>query len=107
MATSLFVDPKVWNSEAGRTSKASAINDELSEIESQIRRLRRQLLDDGKVLSARLIKLHYKGENRVKVKALEYFREYVDAKGQLAKVDKLAPATVVAYNTTLRHLEGS
>jgi len=31
MATSLFVDPKVWNGEAGTTSKASAINDELSD----------------------------------------------------------------------------
>jgi hypothetical protein len=45
MATSLFVDPKVWNSEAGRTSKASAINDELSDTENEIRKLRRQFLD--------------------------------------------------------------
>lgn len=46
LATKLFVDPKLWSEEAGRTSKASAINDELAEIENDIRKLRRQILDD-------------------------------------------------------------
>ena len=105
MATKLFVDPKLWSSEAGRTLKTSAINDELAEIENEIRKLRRQLLDDDKKLSARLIKLHYKGENKIKAKALDYFRAYVDGQAQLAAANKIASATVTAYNTTCKHLE--
>jgi hypothetical protein len=62
-------------------------------------KLRRQLLDDGKKLSARLIKLHYKGESKIKAKALEYFRDYVEAKSQLTKANKPAPSN----NNCLQH----
>lgn len=104
IATKLSVNPKLWNGEAGRMLKASAINDELSEIENEIRKLRRQILDDNKKLSAKLIKQYYKGEKKIKVKATEYFKQHVEDQIQLAKVDKISPATVTAYNTTYKHL---
>ncbi|MBI1768827.1 MAG: site-specific integrase [Bacteroidetes bacterium] len=104
LASHLFIDPKQWDEQSGRTKKSSSVNDEIAEIENEIRKVRRKILDDNRKLSARLIKQYYKGEKNFKVKLLEYFKNHIDELTRYAQVETISPATVIAYNTTYKTL---
>ena len=105
MVTKLFVDPKQWNEDNGRTKRSASVNDELSEVENEIRKVRRKIIDDNKKLSAKLLKQYYKGEKNFKVKLLEYFKNHINELEQYTKANTISPATVTAYNTTYKALD--
>jgi integrase/recombinase XerD len=104
LATKLFVAPSQWNGESGKTKKATTINDEIADIESEIRKVRRKILDDNKPLSARLIKQYYKGEKNFKVKFLEFYKNHIEDQKKYAEAETISPATVTAYNSTYKAL---
>jgi integrase/recombinase XerD len=106
MATKLFIDPKQWNDEAGRANKLVSINDELAEIENEIRRIRRKILDEEKPLSARLVKQFYKGDKNFKTRLLEYFNKHIDELTQFSDSEKISRGTVKNYKVTLKHVSG-
>lgn len=105
LATRLFVDPNQWDVDKGRTRRAASINDEITDVENEIRKVRRRILDDNKRLSAKLIKQYYKGEKNFKVKLLEYFQNHLHELKQYAQAGTISPATVTAYQTTCNALD--
>jgi len=102
LATKLYVDPKQWNEQTGRTKRNISVNDEIADIESEISKVRRRIIDDNKKISARLLKQYYKGEKNFKVKILEYFKNHIDELEQYATSKKISPATVTAYNNSYK-----
>src|SRR5947209_7933385 len=104
LASKFFIDPKQWDEQSSKTKKAVSINDEIAEIENEIRKVRRKILYDKRKLSSRLIKQYYKGEKNFKVKLLEYFKNHIDELTRYAQVETISPATVIAYNTTYKTL---
>jgi len=104
IATKLFVNPKQWNEEAGRANKVASINDELAEIENEIRRIRRKILDENKPLSARLVKQFYKGDKNFKTRLLEYYNKHIEELTQFANAQKISQGTLKNYKVTLKHV---
>jgi site-specific recombinase XerD len=76
-ATSFFIEEDKWNKAQGRAKKNTAINDELAEIESEINRLRRKLLDEDKPVSSKIIVELLKGERKEKRYLIEYLDEHI------------------------------
>ena len=106
MATKLLISSNQWNEEAGRAIKTASINDELAEIENEIRKIRRKILDENKPLSARLIKQFYKGDKNFKTRLLEYFNKHIDELTQFSDSEKISRGTVKNYKVTLKHISG-
>ncbi|MGD9994115.1 MAG: tyrosine-type recombinase/integrase [Salinivirgaceae bacterium] len=76
-ATNFYCEEKLWDKEKGRAKKNMVINDELSEIENNLNRIRRKLLDDGKPLSSRSIIAIYKGDKKTQRFLVEYMDEHI------------------------------
>nr|WP_321451477.1 site-specific integrase [uncultured Carboxylicivirga sp.] len=76
-ATNYYITENGWDVAKGRAKKNMAINDELSEAESEVNRIRRKLLDDGKPVSSKIIIQILKGERKEKRFLLEYMAEHI------------------------------
>ncbi|TLX73728.1 hypothetical protein E9993_14820 [Labilibacter sediminis] len=76
-ATSYFIEEDKWDKARGRAKRNTAINDELSVIESEINRLSRKLLDDDKPVSSKIIIELLKGERNEKRYLIEYLDEHI------------------------------
>jgi integrase/recombinase XerD len=103
VATGLFVKESDWFSTEGK-ARATAVNDEISEIEACLRRLRRKILDGNGTLTAKAIKAHYKGNKRIKVGIMEYFRRQVEELELFSESEKVSTGTVKNYRTTFMHI---
>lgn len=87
-----------WN-ELKRSTDNPEINAEIAEIESQIYRVRRNLIDNQIPLTASNIVEYYKGNKSTRTYTIGYFsehRNYIETKGELSKV------TISQYKTTLK-----
>ncbi|MBS2099127.1 site-specific integrase [Carboxylicivirga linearis] len=77
-ATNYYINENGWDVAKGRAKKNMAINDELTEAESEVNRIRRKLLDDGKPVSAKIIIQILKGDRKEKRFLLEYMAEHIE-----------------------------
>jgi len=77
-ATNYYIDENKWDDLRGRAKRDQVINDELSELEAQINRIRRKLLDDEKPVSSRIILEILKGDRKEKRSLLEYTNEHIE-----------------------------
>lgn len=77
-ATNYYIEENKWDDAKGRAKKNSAINDELTELEAEINRIRRKLLDDKKPLTAKAIIDILKGEKQETRCLLEFLDEHID-----------------------------
>lgn len=103
-STKLSIKQSEWREDSGRAFKSNTINDELSEIEADFRKIRRQILDKGERLTAKAIKRYYKGEKQFNKGILEYFDTNVKELELYASTGKLSKGTIKNYNTTSTHL---
>ncbi|WP_010662699.1 site-specific integrase [Marinilabilia salmonicolor] len=76
-ATNYYIEEDKWDEARGRAKRNQVINDELSELEAQINRIRRKLLDDEKPISSRIIVEILKGDRKEKRSLLEYTDEHI------------------------------
>ncbi len=77
LATNYYLEEDKWDNSKGRAKKNVIINDELSEIEANINRIRRKLLDEGKHVSSKIIVQYLKGEKKEKRYLIEYLDEHI------------------------------
>jgi len=80
-----------------RKSTLAIINEEMSDIESKIYKIRRQLIDENIPITASTIVDHYKGKPGVKANLLGYFEDhvnYIETRGEYSRV------TIGQYKTT-------
>jgi uncharacterized protein YlbG (UPF0298 family) len=77
-ATNYYIEEDKWDDARGRAKRNQVINDELSELEAQVNRIRRKLLDDEKPVSSRIIVETLKGNRKEKRSLLEYTNEHIE-----------------------------
>lgn len=77
-ATNYYIEENKWDEGRGRAKRNQVINDELSDLEAKINRIRRKLLDDEKPVSSRIIIEVLKGERKEKRSLLEYINEHIE-----------------------------
>lgn len=77
-ATNYYIEETKWDKAKGRAKRNQVINDELSEIEAKLNRIRRKLLDDGKPVSAKNIIEILKGKRKEKRFLIEFINEHID-----------------------------
>lgn len=104
VATGLFVREAEWLPDGTKLTKITAINDELAEIEGEIRRIRRKILDNGDALSSKAIKALYKGDMSQRMGVLEYFERHRAELEHFVESQKLSKGTWKNYRTTSMHL---
>jgi integrase/recombinase XerD len=103
VATGLFVKENDWFPTEGK-ARTTAINDEISEIEACLRKLRRKILDGNGILTAKVIKAHYKGDKRFNIGIKEYFNKHKHELELLEAAKKISEGTVKHYRTSEKHL---
>lgn len=77
-ATNYYIEETKWDDARGRAKRNQVINDELSDLEARINRIRRKLLDDEKPVSSRIIIEILKGDRKEKRSLLEYINEHIE-----------------------------
>lgn len=77
-ATSCAVEPNRWDKASGKVKGNNSVNDELVEIEAQIRATRRRLIDNEIFFDAKTIVEYYKGNKSTRVYILEFFQGKID-----------------------------
>jgi len=77
-ATNYYIDENKWDDLRGCAKRDQFINDELSELEAQVNRIRRKLMDDEKPVSSRIIAEILKGDRKEKRSLLGYTDEHIE-----------------------------
>jgi integrase len=99
--------PNLWNSKTGRATEineeANELNRYLDTISNKVHQIQRNLIDDGKPLTAENIKNILTGRGEKKHFILEAFQEH---NGQMKALigKEFAPATLTRYKTVYTHL---
>ena len=97
----------LWNTKTGRAreinEEANELNRYLDTISKKVHQIKRNLLDDGKLLTAENIKNILTGRGEKKYFILEAFQEHNrQMKALIGK--EFAPATLTRYKTACAHL---
>jgi len=97
----------LWNTKTGRAreinEEANELNRYLDTISNKVHQIKRNLLDDGKLLTAENIKNILTGRGEKKYFILEAFQEHNrQMKALIGK--EFAPATLTRYKTACAHL---
>lgn len=98
--TGLAILPSAWDNEKRKTNNVD-INAELSEVESKLFRIRRDLIDKDIPLTSSNIVDYYKGHKSTKFYILEYFDahvQFIKNKGEHSRV------TISQYGSTYKIL---
>jgi integrase/recombinase XerD len=77
-ATNYFIEESKWDNAKGRAIRNSTINDELAELEAEINRIRRKLLDDDKPVTSKAIIDLLKGVKQETRSLLEFVNEHIE-----------------------------
>lgn len=108
LSTSRTIDPKRWDSSRHRVKgskpDARAINNHLNRMEHAAFSAQTELLQEGKEVTAKSIKLRITGKDQVQKTLLEVFKEHNRKMKSLVGKD-YAEATFKKYRTALQHVE--
>jgi site-specific recombinase XerD len=106
LATKRECEPEKWNSSAGRKSgnkeEVKLLNAYLDTLQGKIYEIHRQLISDGKEITAEVIKDKLTGVADKPKMILEVFQRHNEKLRQLAG-NEYAFGTVVRYETSLEH----
>jgi site-specific recombinase XerD len=101
------VNPDGWDSTKGRAIPNSKQNKELNNyletIKGNIFIKKRELEEQGKILSADMLKKAYQGQDESNLKLLEIFKDHNEKCKLLENID-FAPGTVERYETCYKHV---
>ena len=102
------VEVSKWNSQkectAGKDRKAIELNHYLDTVRTKVLKIHRELEQDGKPITADILKRRYYGEGDSPKMLLEVFREHNRKYRELMGKDYVA-GTVLRYERTARYLE--
>ena len=102
------VEVSKWNSQkectAGKDRKAMELNHYLDTVRTKVLKIHRELEQDGKPITADILKRRYYGEGDSPKMLLEVFREHNRKYRELMGKDYVA-GTVLRYERTARYLE--
>ncbi|MDP9077075.1 MAG: site-specific integrase [Bacteroidota bacterium] len=97
----------LWNTKTGRArqinEEANELNRYLDTISNKVHQIKRNLIDDGKPLTAENIKNILTGRGEKKYFILEAFQEH-NRQMKILVGKEFAPATLTRYNTVCAHL---
>lgn len=97
-----------WNSNKecaiGKERKHQELNHYLETVRTKVLRIHRELEQDGKPITAEILKRHFYGENDTPKMLLEVFREHNKKYRELLDKDVVL-GTVLRYERTVRYLE--
>ena len=97
----------LWNTKTGRAreinEEANELNRYLDTISNKVHQIKRNLIDDGKSLTAENIKNILTGRGEKKYFILEAFQEH-NRQMKILVGKEFAPATLTRYNTVCAHL---
>ncbi len=86
--TIYYIHPKDWNEKKGRAKYNAMINDELSDKENEINKIRRRILDQKGIVTAKRIVEYLKNKNHFDNYLIQYFDSYLNE--MIAKNDIVA-----------------
>lgn len=102
------VEISQWNSNKecaiGKERKHQELNHYLETVRTKVLRIHRELEQDGKPITAEILKRHFYGENESPKMLLEVFREHNKKYRELLDKDVVL-GTVLRYERTVRYLE--
>ncbi|MDP3445004.1 MAG: site-specific integrase, partial [Ignavibacteria bacterium] len=88
----------------GNSMQAKEINSYLMVVQSNLMIKKREIEEDGKLMTAEVLRMAYLGLDDVQKTLLALFREHNAKCKQLVNID-FAPGTYVKYQSCLNHLE--
>jgi site-specific recombinase XerD len=100
--TSHSVEERDWDPEKQRTKKLHRVNQSLSETETQVYDIVKQLEKDGKRISAIAIKNYLTNKDKLNYKIIEYYDDYLR---RLKESGEVETVTVEMYGYTKNHLQ--
>ncbi|HUS85674.1 MAG TPA: site-specific integrase [Bacteroidales bacterium] len=95
--TGFSIKEEFWNAVSGRANRDTALNNELTKIESKIYDIRRSILDLGLPLTSSSIADYYRGKKKLKVYLLKYFNDHLQ---HIKSKNELSDITIAHYFTT-------
>ena len=102
------IEVSQWNSNKecaiGKERKHQELNHYLETVRTKVLRIHRELEQDGKPITAEILKRHFYGENESPKMLLEVFREHNKKYRELLDKDVVL-GTVLRYERTVRYLE--
>ena len=102
------IEVSQWNSNKecaiGKERKHQELNHYLETVRTKVLRIHRELEQDGKPITAEILKRHFYGENDTPKMLLEVFREHNKKYRELLDKDVVL-GTVLRYERTVRYLE--
>lgn len=102
------VEVSLWNSNKecaiGKERKHQELNHYLETVRTKVLRIHRELEQDGKPITAEILKRHFYGEGESPKMLLEVFREHNKKYRELLDKDVVL-GTVLRYERTARYLE--
>lgn len=102
------VEVSLWNSNKecaiGKERKHQELNHYLETVRTKVLRIHRELEQDGKPITAEILKRHFYGEGESPKMLLEVFREHNKKYRELLDKDVVL-GTVLRYERTVRYLE--
>lgn len=101
------IEPKLWNVAKGKANEKNhyckELNLYLDAVKLRLMKLQRDMELDGELVTTRSLINRYLGKDQpVRHTLMEVFREHNEKCKKLAGID-MAPATVVRYETSLKH----
>lgn len=102
------IEVSLWNSNKecaiGKERKHQELNHYLETVRTKVLRIHRELEQDGKPITAEILKRHFYGESDTPKMLLEVFREHNKKYRELLDKDVVL-GTVLRYERTVRYLE--
>jgi hypothetical protein len=78
--TDLFTLPRYWDTNFSRSKNDNEVNQKLSLIESEIYRVKEQLILEGYVITAKLVKDVYTGKDKIQYGIVEFIYRFIAKK---------------------------
>lgn len=101
VVTKYLVEEKDWDDSKQRTKKNTAINEELTSLESEVYEIVKRFGKEKKIISAQTIKNCLTGKDKLDAYLLDFYDNYVLRLDKAGEVDKI---TVTRYKETRAYL---
>lgn len=102
VATSYFLEPKEWDPAMQRTKKNKPINEDLSNIESQVHSISKRLEKENKSFSANSIKNFLTRKDNLDMGIVEFYQSFLERLERAGEVDMV---TVKMYGYTKTYIQ--
>ena len=86
--TDLFTLPRYWDTNFSRSKNDNEVNQKLSLIESEIYRVKEQLILEGYIITAKLVKDVYTGKDKIQYGIVEFIHRFITKKEKVTTLSK-------------------